>query len=483
MKLVQLVLNIAKYPDDYMGAKHIEIPESGGSIGRAQGCYVTLTDHNRFISSTHCLISVYGSTFYLSDVSTNGTLINGNKILKNQPVSLYDGDQISLGQYEVSVEIESIASNTDIAIDIDPSRDTADPLANLGELEVEPDRSDSVALGNLFEDEETPEDESDPIVHLSSAMQSPEESLLDDISPERQSPLSQQIRRQVIDDSDSISAEFDSSALIPEDWLGTETNQRETGQRETVPALPIEKMTAPKVSSVPNVPNALKAPSVPMMVEQTDANWEELNESEEAPAHIRNTQANEGPHSATVSSEDALPHAENGALMEAFLSGLGTPNYAHLQNRQVFFKQMGKCLRTCLDQLQGSLEEVEQLKNDTSESQPKINLADLMLDLHHKNLLSPHELVEQMCDELDVHQRNYRSALSDAAVEQLHTLLPDVVTNCKSPQFGLTEKVELWRALSKTQISNVQEFTRSPDRVIQRRLKEKYNQNTEELNA
>ena len=144
---------------------------------------------------------------------------------------------------------------------------------------------------------------------------------------------------------------------------------------------------------------------------------------------------------------------------------------------------MGKCLRTCLDQLQSSLEEVEQLKNDTSESQPKINLADLMLDLHQKNLLSPHELVEQMCDELDVHQRNYRSALSEAAVEQLHTLLPDVVTNCNSPQFGLTEKVELWRALSKTQISNVQDFTRSPDRVIQRRLKEKYNQNTEELNA
>lgn len=459
MKLVQLVLNIAKYPDDYMGAKHIEIPESGGSIGRAQGCYVTLTDHNRFISSTHCLISVYGSTFYLSDVSTNGTLINGNKILKNQPVSLYDGDQISLGQYEVSVEIESIASNTDIAIDIDPSRDTADPLANLGELEVEPDRSDSVALGNLFEDEETPEDE-----------------------------------------SDSISAEFDSSALIPEDWLGTETSQLQTSQlessqlekkqlekkqlekkqRETIAALPIEKVTAPKASSVPNVP---KAPSVPMMAEQTDANWEELNESEEAPTHIRNAQVNEGQRSATASSEDALPHAENGALMEAFLEGLGTPNYAHLQNRQMFFKQMGKCLRTCLDQLQSSLEEVEQLKNDTSESQPKINLADLMLDLHQKNLLSPHELVEQMCDELDVHQRNYRSALSEAAVEQLHTLLPDVVTNCNSPQFGLTEKVELWRALSKTQISNVQDFTRSPDRVIQRRLKEKYNQNTEELNA
>ncbi|MCZ8489685.1 FHA domain-containing protein [Vibrio lentus] len=28
------------------------------------------------------MLSVYGDTYYISDISTNGTLVNGNKILK-----------------------------------------------------------------------------------------------------------------------------------------------------------------------------------------------------------------------------------------------------------------------------------------------------------------------------------------------------------------------------------------------------------------
>ena len=72
MRLHQLVLYIAKCPEEYTGSKHIEMPENGGSIGRAPGSTLHLIDHNRFISGTHCLLSVYGDTYYISDVSTNG---------------------------------------------------------------------------------------------------------------------------------------------------------------------------------------------------------------------------------------------------------------------------------------------------------------------------------------------------------------------------------------------------------------------------
>ncbi|MBO0217628.1 FHA domain-containing protein, partial [Vibrio sp. Vb2880] len=75
-----------------------------------------------FISGTHCLLSVYGDTYYISDVSTNGTMVNGNKILKNQPVALVDGDIISLGQYEIGVSLEHVTSTLDIAADIAPER-------------------------------------------------------------------------------------------------------------------------------------------------------------------------------------------------------------------------------------------------------------------------------------------------------------------------------------------------------------------------
>ena len=80
--LERLVIVISKHPEEYTGAKFVELPESGGSIGRNPGCSVPLVDHNRYISSTHCLVSIYGDAYYISDVSTNGLIVNGNKLLK-----------------------------------------------------------------------------------------------------------------------------------------------------------------------------------------------------------------------------------------------------------------------------------------------------------------------------------------------------------------------------------------------------------------
>lgn len=104
--LERLVIVISKHPEEYTGAKFVELPDSGGSIGRNPGCSVPLIDHNRYISSTHCLVSIYGDAYYISDVSTNGLIINGNKLLKNQPIPIHEGDTITLGQYELSISVE-----------------------------------------------------------------------------------------------------------------------------------------------------------------------------------------------------------------------------------------------------------------------------------------------------------------------------------------------------------------------------------------
>ncbi|OXD93570.1 hypothetical protein CA163_40085, partial [Vibrio parahaemolyticus] len=68
---------------------------------------------------------------------TNGTMVNGNKILKNQPISIVEGDVVSLGQYEIGVALEHISAVQDIAADIAPERVSNDPLVNLGEAVVE----------------------------------------------------------------------------------------------------------------------------------------------------------------------------------------------------------------------------------------------------------------------------------------------------------------------------------------------------------
>lgn len=166
MHLNQLTLFITKSPEEYTGGKHIEMPESGGSLGRNPSNTVSLIDHNRFISGSHCLISIYGDTYYLSDVSTNGTLVNGNKLLKNQPISLYDGDTIVLGRYEISIGLEKLSSSVNIAADISEETDSIDPLANLAEYTAD-DTEDKGNIADLFKETRIDKvDSSDPVAHL-----------------------------------------------------------------------------------------------------------------------------------------------------------------------------------------------------------------------------------------------------------------------------------------------------------------------------
>lgn len=221
MQTHQLVLFISKCPEEYTGAKHIEMPEGGGSVGRAPSCTLSLTDHNRFISGTHCLISVYGDTFYISDVSTNGTMVNGNKILKNQPISIVDGDVVSLGQYEIGVALEHISAVQDIAADIAPERVSNDPLVNLGEAVVEEEEKVG-ALEDLFmETKQDGVNTDDPIAHLKFSMQREDDYLIRDVEKPEPAPAKTiENTRQVVDDSFSIHSEFDIPNLIPEDWLG-----------------------------------------------------------------------------------------------------------------------------------------------------------------------------------------------------------------------------------------------------------------------
>lgn len=229
MRLNQLVLFISKCPEEYTGAKHIEMSDGGGSIGRAAGCTLSLKDHNRFISSTHCLVSAYGDTYYISDVSTNGTMVNGHKILKNQPVSICDGDIITLGQYEIGVAFERVSAEQDIASDIAPERVSSDPLLTLGDV-VTRDETHSDDVEDLFiETKQDDIDCHDPIEHLTFSMQREDDYLIRDESElDRASPKPIKHVRQIADDSLSIHSEFDTPNLIPEDWMAGSASSKAT---------------------------------------------------------------------------------------------------------------------------------------------------------------------------------------------------------------------------------------------------------------
>ncbi|MGR2849750.1 FHA domain-containing protein [Vibrio vulnificus] len=462
MQTHQLVLFISKCPEEYTGAKHIEMPEGGGSVGRAPSCTLPLTDHNRFISGTHCLVSVYGDTYYISDVSTNGTMVNGNKILKNQPISIVDGDVISLGQYEIGVSLEHVTAAQDIASDIAPERVSNDPLINLGEAVVEEEEKVG-ALEDLFmETKQADVVSDDPIAHLQFSMQREDDHLIRDVEkPKAAQAQPIENKRQVVDDSFSVHSEFDIPNLIPEDWLGgaaasTASVKAVTEQAVFIPEdFAQTQSVSPQVSAVQSDVNQPQyeatlnhvSQNASQRAESVGQKWEEVTrafipsaQSTQQESKVKETKVGFVSNESIATEEGTL----SSDISKAFYEGLGISNPELISNEALLFKQMGTCLRLCMDNLQKDLHEVESLKGEQGLSEADSNLAELMLTLNSQNLLSPNELVEQMLDEINDHQIIFNKALTELLIEQSETNDPVTFANDVASKSMFTTKSKLW---------------------------------------
>lgn len=490
MRINQLVLVISKCPEEYVGAKSIEIPEEGGSIGREAGCTVSLTDHNRFISGTHCLLSVYGDTYYISDVSTNGTLVNGNKILKNQPVSLCDGDRVSLGQYEVSISLELVTTSYDIASEIAPERDSTDPLMNLEESVVE-EETEVGTLEDLFmETKPDGVDTHDPVEHLKFSMQRDDDYLVRDESNEKSlMKASIEPQRQVVDDSLSIHSEFDVPSLIPEDWMGMEEEQQGALSAQEI------------VEDRAKMPNRLKPESIdgsdlksdtftgsvdgskrkptevpPVTILQNSSNiqshkWEEV--TQEFVSHIEPQEQpveNESRPQSNAALSESSYECEN--VTHAFFEGLGVDLEPDTKHDALFFKQMGACLRLCIDNLYKNLQNVEELTDESSFAHTDLSLTTLMLTLNSQNLLAPNELIEQILDELSEHDILYSKAVNDLVFEQLKANDPQQFANTLSQETRFLSKSKLWQKYSEHYEQSTRQFNESTFKAL---MKDRYN--------
>ncbi len=78
----------------------------GADIGRDSHLDWTLPDPTRFISGKHCEIRFREGTYWLSDVSTNGTFLNGSDRRMQSPHRLRKGDRLLIGQFIVAVDVE-----------------------------------------------------------------------------------------------------------------------------------------------------------------------------------------------------------------------------------------------------------------------------------------------------------------------------------------------------------------------------------------
>ncbi len=92
------------------------------TIGRGPDNDLVLPDPDRMVSKTHCVIEDHGGRLFAIDLSTNGTFLNYSKVpMGREPTAINDGDVLSLGPYELVVQISSMADDLLPPVDIGPA--------------------------------------------------------------------------------------------------------------------------------------------------------------------------------------------------------------------------------------------------------------------------------------------------------------------------------------------------------------------------
>ncbi len=81
-------------------------PGGGLDIGRGASQDWCLPDPSRFISSKHCEVRYRDESYWLYDISANGTYLNGSSGRLQAPHRLQHGDRFVIGNYDISVAIE-----------------------------------------------------------------------------------------------------------------------------------------------------------------------------------------------------------------------------------------------------------------------------------------------------------------------------------------------------------------------------------------
>ncbi|MDA7746079.1 type VI secretion system-associated FHA domain protein TagH [Psychromonas sp.] len=121
---------------DVLQPRHI-FPDEGGTLGRSSNNFWVLQDPNKYMSSVHARIENISGLYYLTDMSTNGTFINGaaEPVGNGNQVQLMDGDHFTISDYEFVTKIEkALADSVDYSSPIND-----DPFSDFNFPETETD--------------------------------------------------------------------------------------------------------------------------------------------------------------------------------------------------------------------------------------------------------------------------------------------------------------------------------------------------------
>ena len=136
---MSLQLQIIHIPEGELLAETLcNLPASGGLLGRASDCTLSMPDNSRTVSSRHARLFREGSQWLVEDLSTNGLFINQSPVPlgPGKRHQLTDGDILTCGEYRIMANLFSPDSsqtggvNTISRPESVPQGDERDPFAS-----------------------------------------------------------------------------------------------------------------------------------------------------------------------------------------------------------------------------------------------------------------------------------------------------------------------------------------------------------------
>jgi len=105
-----LTLTIRNVRLDNGSPQSLILDRRGAIIGRAPTVDWCLPDPTMHVSSRHCEIQFNGTAYVMTDISTNGTFLQGQDARLIGPHSIQAGDVFVIGQYEVVAALDAASA-------------------------------------------------------------------------------------------------------------------------------------------------------------------------------------------------------------------------------------------------------------------------------------------------------------------------------------------------------------------------------------
>jgi type VI secretion system protein len=140
---MKLLLSVISQNANLNRSSRITLNQESASIGRGEDNTLVLYDPKKYISGHHALIEYRPPDYFITDISSNGVLINEytKPLGKGNSKKLAEGDQLHIGDYTISVKFIEASFNP-VSISSEPlfTQDIAvfdDPFADFGPDQIE----------------------------------------------------------------------------------------------------------------------------------------------------------------------------------------------------------------------------------------------------------------------------------------------------------------------------------------------------------